>query len=311
MAITLSNDLKRQAVLNEVVRALKKRRTPLFSFGYKVQDTPLQGTDEIVVPYVPLVTAASTDYNSANGYVMSDGDVQAKKITLNKDKYQSLSFTDDQDNRQPLLLTDEVVAQKVDKLVVDVTTDVASIVTAANYGTNSWYGAASGFNIGAVGTLRGVANNANWGKLKRSLVLNADYDAKFVLDSAVIAALNYGSSEVIRTGNVPEVLGFGYYGGAEVPANGETLVGWISLPSAAAWAMAPVLPKQSEARNVMKWETYSDADPDGDGSDASFVLVYKEWYDPNYRMNKRVIETFYGYSMIEAAALKRITTTNT
>jgi hypothetical protein len=302
MAITIDNNLKRQAVLNEVVRALKRRLTPIRSFAHALSNKPvrLEGNATIAVPYVPLDTTPSTDWNPAVGYATGDGSVSAKVITFNKRKFQSLSNTSQDERDQPFLLTDEILAQKVDQLVQDVTTDVASMVTLANYGAAAWVGAAAAFNISAVSDLRAAATNANWPDGQGSLVLNPTYDSKFILDSAVISALNYGSNEAVRTGTIPQVLNFKYGGGNPIPANGQNLVGWISLPSAGAVAMAPVAPAAAVRDQLLAYETYTDPDQ-------SFVLTYREWGDPNLDVVKRIIECAYGYAPIESAALKRIT----
>lgn len=84
---TLDAALKRVAVLNETIRAFATRVLPLRLFSTVFSDVPLQGTDEVVVRYYLLQTAASTDWNDSNGYVFRNTmTTSMKKITVNNRK---------------------------------------------------------------------------------------------------------------------------------------------------------------------------------------------------------------------------------
>lgn len=301
MAITVNSSLQRQLILSEVVRALKPRLAALRAFAYKVSEQPvkLDGTGVVVVPYVPLESTASVDWNATNGYVAGDGSVLGRSITVNKRKYQNLNYSSQDVRDQPFLLTDEILAQKVDKLVQDVSDDIFSSVTSANFGAAVYTGAASGMNISVVADLQKVAIDAEWPESRRSLVLNSAYHAKLITDSAVISALNYGSADAVRKGTVPELLGFDYVGGAKVPANGQNLVGFIAIPSAIGIAMAPVAPDPAVRAQLIAFEQYVD-------EDQSFILTYREWGDPQKDTVHRVIECAYGYAVIEPAGLERL-----
>ena len=301
MPITVNSALQRQLILSEVVRALKPRLAALRAFAYKVSEEPvkLDGTGVVVVPYVPLESSASVDWNPANGYVAGDGSVLGRSITVNRRKYQNLNYSSQDVRDQPFLLTDDILAQKVDKLVQDVSDDIFGSVTLANFGAAVYTGAASGMNIGVVADLQKVAIDAEWPQARRSLVLNSSYHAKLITDSAVIGAMNYGSPDAIRTGTVPELLGFNYVGGAKVPANGQNLVGFIAVPSALGIAMAPVAPDPAVRAQLIAFEQYVD-------EDQSFILTYREWGDPQRDTVHRVIECAYGFAVIESAALERL-----
>jgi hypothetical protein len=177
--------------------------------------------------------------------------------------------------------------------------DIFSSVTLANFGAAAFTGAAAGMNIAAVANLQKFAIDAEWPEARRSLVLNSEYHAKLITDSAVISALNYGSSDAVRMGTVPELLGFNYVGGAKVPSNGQNLVGFIAIPSAIGIAMAPVAPDPAVRAQLIAFEQYVD-------EDQSFTLTYREWGDPQKDTVHRVIECAYGYAVIEPAGLERM-----
>src|ERR1035437_2962025 len=56
---TIDPSLKRVAILQEPIRAFATRVSPLRLFSTIYSNVPLQGTDEVVVPYYALQTAAS------------------------------------------------------------------------------------------------------------------------------------------------------------------------------------------------------------------------------------------------------------
>ena len=133
MAITVNTSLKRQAIVAEHMSALARILAPLKAFSRAHNNIPLQGTNKIAVPYIALETAASTDWNASNGYVAGDGTVGVKEITVDKRKYQSLGNDSETNSRQPYVMTDELLKQKLDKLAYDVLTDIMSAITISNF----------------------------------------------------------------------------------------------------------------------------------------------------------------------------------
>ncbi len=250
---------------------------------------------------MPLVTAASTDWNAANGYVMTDGDIQNRPITIDKRKYQSLSYSSQDQSRQPFILTDEIWIQKMEKLILDVTLDIMSVVTLANYGAAVYTGAASGFNLSALATIREACINAQWPQTMGSLVLNPSFDAKFIQDANILPAMNYGSDVTVRSGRPPEVLDFDYFGGAPVPSNAQNLAGFVTLQSAIMVGIAPIAPTPEVRNQLTSYELMSD-------EETGITIVYRAWGNPDMDQSRGIIEMTYGYAKGETEALKRIVT---
>ncbi|MEI6781272.1 MAG: hypothetical protein WCQ21_10175, partial [Verrucomicrobiota bacterium] len=83
---TIDPSLKRVAILSETVRAFAVRILPLRMFSSVFSNVPLQGTDEVVVPFYPLQTATSSDRTTGNTptYVFGQSSsTSSKKITIN------------------------------------------------------------------------------------------------------------------------------------------------------------------------------------------------------------------------------------
>ena len=115
-ANTISAGLKRQVLLQEIMRAFARRLLPLKAFSSVFSGIPLQGTNVVEVPYFPLVSTASTDFVTANGYVMGDSTHSTKTVTVNKRKYQPIRFTSDELTRQPALNLMKIGEAKAEKL---------------------------------------------------------------------------------------------------------------------------------------------------------------------------------------------------
>ncbi len=301
MAVTIDSALKRAQVTREGFTALRKRLNPLKAFASNIQSGMLLGTNVVNVPYVPLVTAASTDFVAGDGYVMSDGDISVRPVTVNKRKYQSLSYSSQEQTQQPFLLTDEIWVQKMEKLILDVTLDIMTVITAANYGSAVYTGAASGFNLAALATVRKACIDAQWPLTMGSLVLNSAFDAAFIQDANILPAMNYGGSETVRSGRPPEILDFDYLGGSPVPANGENLSGFVALPSAIMIAMAPIEPTDEVRKQLTSYELLTD-------EESGITITYRKWGNPDMDQTRGIMELTYGYAKGEADALKRFVT---
>lgn len=102
-AITVDTALKLDTILTTALVALKRVILPLRAFSTVFKDVPLNGTDVVQVPFIPLESATSTDFDQDDGYVTGDGTVNARSITVNKRKYQALGITGRQLAREPIL----------------------------------------------------------------------------------------------------------------------------------------------------------------------------------------------------------------
>ena len=299
---TISSDLKRVLILNETVEALALSVLPLRAFSTVFTNVPLQGTDEVVVPYYPLDATSATSWDAANGYVFDKSTTtSSKKITVNKRKYQPLDYSSSEFRRQPFLDVVRLGRLKADRLGYDVLTDVLSIVTEAKFGAAAFTGTAAEFDSDDVAELRAAANALHWPRLGRSLIVDSTFDAALTKDPSVKLALNIGGTEVIRGGNIPQLSGFDYQWMTGFPTNGENLAGFIATSAAIAVVFAPVEPGDAVRSRLAAYETVTH-EPTG------ITMNYRKWGDPDMDVNKEIIEVAYGYEALIPDALKRICT---
>lgn len=305
---TVDATLKQDVLLDIGLRAFARVLFSLSGFSTMFSNLPLRGTDIVTVPFLDLETAASTDYNGANGYVAGDTTRDKRQVTINKRKYQGLSFTSSELARQPFLMIAETFALKGEKLAYDVWLDVLSLVKAATYGhaTKADTTAVSPAPIGAWGAdriadLQQVASELNWPIPGRMLFANAGLDNQLKKDPALKLALNIGGSEVIRQGKLPNIYGFNYVDNANLPANGESLIGFIAWKSALLIATSPIPPTEEVVRDGTQYSMAVDPD-------TGIAMEYRSFGDSQKDKSLKFIECNYGYAGGNASALKRIAT---
>lgn len=305
---TIGADLKRVVILQQMIRAFATRLLPLSAFSTSLGQVLLQGTDEIIVPYFALDTTASDDFEAATGYdVIGNTSASSKKVTINKRKYQGLSWTSSELRRQPFLDVAKGAMLKVEQLGKDVVNDVLSIITAANFGYalrpdgSNFIEPASSFDSDDVIDLRTAADDLDWPDAGRSLILGSAYDNSLFKDSAVKSATNWGDSTPIREGWITQIQGFDYYRNSHIPANAEYLAGFMAYMSAILFGQASIQPTAEVMQQLTRYEVV--VEPSSGAS-----IEYRLWGNPVLDSSTEVIECNYGYAKGEAAALKRITT---
>lgn len=159
--LVISSSLKLDAFLGSAIQAFKRAAIKLRMFSTVFSNVQLQGTDIIQVPYVPLQGITSADFVAASGYLFAagaGGSIGTRPVTVNKRKYQPLTFTSSELARQPYLSIEEIAALKGEKLAYDMIQDVLSLVTAANYPLVAHTGVAGNFDSDDVADIRGGCN---------------------------------------------------------------------------------------------------------------------------------------------------------
>ena len=299
MANTIPAALKRDVILNNAMREFKRRILPVMAFATAFRNVPLQGTNRILVPYFPLDSAASADFNGTYT-VGNTSEVQTKEVSVDKRKYQSLSFTSDEWNRQPYLDIEKIVMMKVEKLAADILLDIFGIITAANFPATTIPAVAAGaFDLDEVLHLRRLCSVDKWPDIGRSLILDAGHHENLLKDVRM-GNMNAGSTDPVRQGTLGGTVGgFTPYEVASLPANGENLAGMAILPSAIAVAFSPIQPAPAVRQQLAEYSIITDPD-------SGLSLEYRVWGDPDTDKQKEIIECNYGFAKLEPAALKRI-----
>lgn len=295
MALT---GLQLDDILDNAIVAFKRTIIPLtlFSIGYSREST--KKGDKMKVPYYPLVTAASADFNGTYDFTDCGPAASTIEIDVNKRKYQAIITTSEElarNNWDPA----KIGQAKGNKLGIDVCTDVLSLVTAANFGAAIFTGASSTFDADDVADLQLACDEANWPTDMRGLIVKPAYRTALVKDNVIQAANSYGSTDPIQEGRVDRLNGFDVVASNEVPANSENLVGMCTHPSAIAVGFSPITPAPGVLAVLSDYRVVVD-------SETGIMLEYRAWGDPDTDSFKEIIEANYGYKLAYAAGLKRI-----
>ena len=312
--VTVSSNLQRQVIMSEAMRAFRRRLLSVSIFSHVFQNTPLQGNDQVVVPYYPLYSTASQRW-TGNGYQFPAGGDQAlsKTITVGgagsankvagQDRaYQPMTWSAYLIRRQPWIDVLKLAVMRAEQLAVDVVNDIMTAwILRANFGNAVWPGLPAAFDETVVAQIAGVCKKAMWPDGQRNLVIGTDYWVNLVSSPYVKSYMNIGDTGVIREGRVGGLYGFEeVIENPLIPATADgNLIGFAAHPSALLVATAPIMPAPGELKTMVNYDIIVD-----DQSSLSFE--YKYWGEPWNSADREIIECNYGSGLGELAALKRL-----
>ena len=185
--------LRRSLILKSAMEEFKHKLISLGLFSTVLRNVPLEGNNEIDIPYIPLATSTSKDFDGT--YKFDKGDMESRKITIDRRKYQSLTYTSEEKARQPYFDPITLGRLKGSKLAEDVLLDILSVITAQNFGDAILTRNAADFDTDDIIDLETKIDELEWPDSPRGMLLkssymrqNIDY-VKRTIDSAVNVAV--------------------------------------------------------------------------------------------------------------------------
>lgn len=160
----IASELNLAEILDASMSSFKRTILPLSMLATTFRNVQLRGTNKVDVPYYPLQGIASKDFNGS--YTVTSGagsKTEKREININKRKFQKLELTGYELARMPMFDARRMGALKGEKLAYDVIQDVLSVVTAANFPSVAFSGAASGFDSDDVIDIRTACNKNTTG----------------------------------------------------------------------------------------------------------------------------------------------------
>jgi hypothetical protein len=295
--MAINSALIGEVVAQNALEAFSDYLTPLSAFATDFGgEIGMKGQ----IVNVPVYNGYTAGTFAGNYTTNASNDVGAVTVTINRHRYKTVSLTDleSANNGAGATNAERFGRQLGYSLALAVFQDVLSVVTAANFGTaTAFTGTSTGFDSDDVVDIKTVCDGADMPKEARSLILQDAYFNALLKDSAVKNAQNYGGVEGIRAGMIPNLAGFGVWQSNAIPTNSENLVGVACYPSAIAIAMRYLAPQDGH--------TYSQATSLQDPKTGA-VLGLRNWYDNDTGTKYMALEANFGYSLGQAAALKRI-----
>lgn len=248
---------------------------------------------------VPIVGAPSPSSDFAGDYTANaDSQASSIPIVLNKHKFKTVHLTAKEAATTAVPLLEKLVSTAAQQLAIDVLTDIFSCVTKANFAAALEGVSAEEFDYKAILGIREACNLAKMPKDQRSLVLNTSLNTALLADDIVSRSFitNLAQPGVVEA-RVNRIAGFNVHETDCVPSNSENLAGFVAHPSAVAVAM----------RYLQPIANYDEAGAVTDPV-TGLTFGYLRYTDTTSNKVYITLEALYGYKVIRAEALKRITT---
>ncbi|HKP93449.1 MAG TPA: hypothetical protein VJS88_06100 [Chthoniobacterales bacterium] len=297
-ALNPASALKLDVIMRNGLRALERYLSPVLALSTVFRDQVLTESDTIQVPFYPLETLTSKDFDGSYDFESADGNVNSRPVVVDKRKYQPLEFTSKELRRNSTVDLGMILMLKIEKLAEDVLNDIFSVVTAANYTTSTTIGAASAFDRYDLADLKGKCTKTlQWPTSGRSLILETDYTTALVKD--IMAVNTSGGDEMRREGSIGRAGGFDIFEHPGMPTNSENLIGLALLRYAILVAFAPIEPADEVRANMSDYRKYT--------GKQGLTLEYRSWGDPNSDSAKRTIEVSYGKAKGDGDQALRLT----
>jgi hypothetical protein len=285
-------DTALQIYSNKMIAALKRKLAPVFAFSLDLSDEAVQKGGTVQVPLISAATA--DDFNvTTNNYKATDGSLTAKTVTIDKRKLAKFGVSDDQNAKFKPSWWEGKAAACVNAVGAACLADIYALITAANFGdlaADKLAVTLAGFKKAGVGAIRAAAVAKGLSPSASALCLNPDFYSALLAD---LDSASYGGTEAIRTGIIPNLLGFGKI--IEVPD--FTGPGFVCHPDAIAVAnryLAPVDPA-----------SYSEVGSVTD-EDSGLTVGIRKYGDPDTGLLSVSAELAYGCDVGAADALLRL-----
>lgn len=255
---------------------------------------------------VPLVTSVAVqDYSKTDGYVASDSADGNATLTINKHKHvtrevdveEGYSFDDALLSRYAALdantLANEMVA---DLLALVVNPDIPTA-------TQQTVQAIGGFGHDTVVDVNTALDNRDVTEVGRFGVLNATYHGGLRKDAVVAGNNTNSGSSSISSGVITDVDGVDFSKFAKLPANGESLVGFVgTMDSLAIATILPDLAMLKDAKGIPADAAIQVITDKKSG--LSILLVEK--MDSDMGIIKRSYRLMYGVGLGNTKNLQKI-----
>jgi hypothetical protein len=269
-----------QLVLDQFVATL----SPLKAFTLSATAQQLNYRGETVKVLSVGTSSAALDFSTT--YSMQDSQATGIDVTLDKHKYVSLELPDSNWRDSALLETERFARSKGYALGNAILTDVMSFVSSSFRTETRTVAKSNAFSASAIVDLSNYADSINWPQMDRSLLLTPTQHSYLRRDPVITATYSYGSSEAIKTGQVPSVDTFSsIYKSSVVPS---TTVGLCAVPNALVFASRVVTPSPNHNYNEVKILS----DPE-----TGLSITQLSWYNPEAQSQRVVWTCEYGYAI--------------
>ena len=276
---SVNTEVLGQLVLDQFVATL----TPLRAFTVSATNQAAYRGYTVKVLNVQTSSAA-LDYTTT--YAMQDTHGSSVDVTLDKHKYVSMELKDSEWRDSGLLSVEAFARSKGYSLANSILTDVMSFASASFYTETRTVAKSTAFSSSAVVDLSAYADGLNWPQFGRSMVLTPTQHSYLRKDNVIAQTYSYGSSDVIRKGQIPSVDTFENIYKSPVVVSGT--VGLCAVPNAIVFASRVVEPQEPNQYSSVR--VVSD-------EDTGLSLTELTWHNPDSGAKRVVWTCEYGYNI--------------
>lgn len=291
---TLNTNVALEIYADKVIEGLKKALAPIRAFSLDLSNAALKVGDTVRVP--KIVADAAAAYNATtNNYKATAANLYDIEVVIDQRLLAKFGIDDAQAANYLPAWWERKAEANVYAVASAALDDILGLVTAANFGDTSADKltlSLSGFSKTGVGPIRAAAIAKSLQPRLSTLVLAPDFFSALLasLDSSI-----YGGTEAIRTGAIPNLLGFRQV--IECASLPTGLNGFVCHPDAIAIAnryLAPVNP-----------ESYSQVTSATD-EDTGLTVGIRRYGDPDTGLESISCELCYGRDVGNGSALLRL-----
>jgi hypothetical protein len=286
-------------IAQEALKALQARLPILGQIASDHSDKGAKYGERVVVHEVSAATAI--DFNTANGYAPSDRTQVDIPVTINKHKHHTYGIGVQEASASRVDLIQRFALNAAYSLGSAIVQDLFALIlnaTFANKTTKALGAGGDGFDRKALLSVGAALSKRGVEPFGRFCVLNADYHASLMNDTALLEMLVLSGQKVVGGLELPQVHNFGVSEFVDLPANGENLVGIAG--SRTSLAIATRIPDDpGEGFSNVSIRTVTEPQ-------TGISVQVREWYDANLGMFKRTYTLMYGVAAGQTGALQRI-----
>ncbi len=280
-------------VMTTTIDAFTSVLYPINAFSTNFAPEPSQPASTVSVGIVPEMSAI----DFAGTYVANgDTTITEVEVSLSEHKLVPVHMSDVDASQSSIAHIENVTGQAAKALAKGILVDCMGAIVSASY-SNSVVKTAGNFTLDEVATLRGDAATLGMGDV-RSLVIAPDYSANLLTDANISDASAFGGTEAVREGKIARLMGFDIYECDCIPANSQSLEGFIAVPEAMAICVRPLL-TQSSASYLLD-EVVTD-----EKTGVSFS--YRKFFDVTTGKLWATFEAIHGKKVCIGDGIKRIT----
>lgn len=271
------------------IEALNTTPIPISVFTTDFSDEVMEKGESVTTRYPtnPSVVSFAGTRTASNSAMTS------RTVTLSNYIGVDLGFTDKEMSFSDIQLSEMFIKPAITAIYENIFANVAALVTAANFSSNTVITAAN-FSASNVAGLCTTMNTSKIPTYGRAVIFSPTYADTLRKDSTIAAQYAYMASNMIQTGVVPKVHGFDMheYNGT-IPSNSENLAG-IALNRYALLiaARAPAIPQNwyGKVTNIK--------------GESGLTLQMREFYDGTEQRTQLCV--IYGTQIGNPANLVRI-----